>query len=83
MLFLSPENSHVDTRGYLDVEVMGGMPCVPGTRVPVAFVVAVVEAGEDVHGAYPQLTEEQVNAAVEFARRYPELLKPKRRSRKR
>lgn len=51
-------------------EVMGGVPCVRGTRIPVATVVSMLAEGRTVPailGDYPQLTEEDVRAALHYA----------------
>jgi len=53
-----------------DPDVMGGMPCFAGTRVPIAFVLASLDEGESfarLKAAYPFLTQDHVAAAREFA----------------
>lgn len=49
---------------------MGGVPCVRGTRIPVATIFGLVAHGVDVEQIlveYPQLAAEDVRAALEFA----------------
>ena len=52
--------------------VMGGVPCVTGTRIPVATVVGLVANGlvaGEITAEYPQLTAEDVRACLEYAAR--------------
>jgi uncharacterized protein (DUF433 family) len=54
----------------VDHQVMGGAPCVRGTRIPVATVVSLVAAGSssaDIVIGYPQLDVNDVRAALEHA----------------
>ncbi len=49
---------------------MGGVPCIKGTRIPVATVVAYVAEGqtpEDIARDFPQLTAADVVEALTFA----------------
>lgn len=49
---------------------MGGVPCVRGTRVPVATIVGLVAQGrtaEEIVVDYPTLAADDVRAALEFA----------------
>lgn len=52
-------------------EVHFGKPCVAGTRITVANVLELIEAGtplrDIVTDYYPDLTEEQVKACVRYA----------------
>lgn len=53
-----------------DHRVMGGVPCIRGTRVPAATVVGLIAEGiaaERIIADYPQLTLDDVRAALEFA----------------
>lgn len=53
-----------------DHRIMGGVPCIRGTRIPVATVVGLFAEGRDVDDIladYPQLMVEDVRAALEFA----------------
>jgi uncharacterized protein (DUF433 family) len=65
--------------GQVDVErisvdhrIMGGVPCVAGTRIPVATVVGLVANGlsaDEIVAEYRQLTVEDVRACLEYAAR--------------
>lgn len=51
-------------------EVMGGKPCIRGTRVTVGLVVGQIAAGETVDQLlidYPYLTREDVAEALRYA----------------
>lgn len=53
-----------------DAQVMGGLPVFRGTRVPIANVLASLEAGfnlDQLREAYPFLTPELVNAARNYS----------------
>ena len=53
-----------------DHRIMGGVPCITGTRIPVATIVGLVAEGLTVGqivAEYPQLTAADVRAALEFA----------------
>ena len=57
-------------RVVTDHRIMGGVPCIAGTRIPVATIVRLIAEGltaEGVVAEYPQLTSEDVRAALEFA----------------
>ncbi len=54
----------------IDHRVMGGVPCIRGTRVPVATVVASLAEGmapEDLVREFPQLVPEDVAEALRYA----------------
>lgn len=54
----------------IDHRVMGGVPCVRGTRIPVATVVGSLADGmatEELLGEFPQLTAEDVAEALRYA----------------
>ena len=54
----------------IDHQIMGGVPCVSGTRVPVAAVIGLMAEGvapTDVLVHYPQLVIQDVLACLEFA----------------
>jgi len=58
------------TRIKIDHRIMGGLPCIAGTRIPVAMLVRMVAAGtttEAILEQYPQLAEEDVREALRFA----------------
>lgn len=47
-----------------------GDPCIKGTRIPVAMIVgslADVMPSEEIRAAYPQLTAEDIQAALAYA----------------
>jgi len=47
-----------------------GDPCIKGTRIPVAMIVGSLADGmtpEEIRGAYPQLTTEDIQAALAYA----------------
>ena len=52
--------------------ILGGKPCIRGTRISVEFVLELLASGatqEDILRAYPHLTAEQVKAAISYAAR--------------
>lgn len=54
----------------IDHQIMGGVPCIAGTRIPVATVVGLLGQGysvDDVLADYSTLTREDVLAALQFA----------------
>ncbi len=56
----------------VDHLVMGGVPCVAGTRIPVATVVGLIASGlttDDILAEYPQLHPADVQACLEYAAR--------------
>ncbi len=58
------------TRIKIDHRIMGGLPCIDGTRIPVAMLVRMIAAGIDMDTIleqYPQLTEDDVREALRFA----------------
>ncbi|MEK7371964.1 MAG: DUF433 domain-containing protein [candidate division NC10 bacterium] len=57
-------------RVVMDPEVHHGDPCIKGTRVPVSIIVGSIADGmdpEEVHAAYPQLSVEDIRAALAYA----------------
>ncbi len=52
--------------------VLGGKPCVKGTRIPVYMVLELVETGisfsEITAKYYPQLSKEDIKACIAYAR---------------
>ena len=55
-----------------NVEILGGKPCVRGTRLSVEFLLELAASGAtqaDILGRYPQLTAEGLSAAFLFAAR--------------
>ena len=58
------------TRIKIDHRIMGGLPCIDGTRIPVAMLVRMIAAGTEMEAIleqYPQLTEDDVREALRFA----------------
>lgn len=54
----------------IDHQVMAGVPCVRGTRIPVATVVGMVAEGiefSEILDDYPQLTREDIEEALHYA----------------
>ena len=53
-------------------QILGGKPCVKGTRIPVYMVLELVEAGISFHEIrakyYPQLLEDDIRACIAYAR---------------
>ena len=64
------ENSVLYERITVDPEVMAGMPCIRGLRIPVASVVAMVADGmssAEIVAELPDLVEEDVAESLRFA----------------
>ena len=60
------------TRISADPSICGGHACIRGTRVPVYVILDFLAAGntvEEILAEYPQLTREDVLAALEHAAR--------------
>jgi uncharacterized protein (DUF433 family) len=56
-----------------DPRIMEGKPVIEGTRITVELVLTLLAEGcsvRDILEDYPHLTEEQVTAAIEYARRH-------------
>ena len=54
----------------VDPEIMHGRPCIKGTRIPVALVVAMLGDGmteSEVLREYPSLTKASILAALKYA----------------
>jgi uncharacterized protein (DUF433 family) len=54
----------------IDHQIMGGVPCVCGTRIPMATVVAMIAEGmttTEVLNDFPQLTTEDIHDALCYA----------------
>ena len=54
----------------IDPQIMGGVPCIRGTRIPVAMIVRMVADGttsDELLEEYPQLTADDVRDALRFA----------------
>jgi uncharacterized protein (DUF433 family) len=60
----------MESRIVTNPEVLGGQPCVRGTRISVEFLLESIAGGasvDEIVAAYPRLTREDVTAAVQFA----------------
>ena len=58
------------TRIVSDSAILGGKPCIKGTRISVEMILEWVASGasrDDVVKSYPQLTAEDVAEAINFA----------------
>jgi uncharacterized protein (DUF433 family) len=56
-------------------EILGGKPCVRGTRISVEFILELVASGasrDDIVKRYPQLSREAVEEALRYAARFLE-----------
>lgn len=54
----------------VDHQIMGGVPCVRGTRIPVATIVAMVAENmstDEILAAFPQMKIEDIQDALRFA----------------
>jgi uncharacterized protein (DUF433 family) len=59
-------------RIVIDPAIHHGKPCIKGTRVPVSVIVGSIADGdtaERIINAWPQLTTEDIEAALKFAAR--------------
>ena len=57
-------------RIVIDPSIHHGVPCIKGTRVPISVLVGSIADGDsidDLLAAYPQLTTEDIHAALRFA----------------
>lgn len=62
-----------EQRISIDPAVMMGKPCIKGTRITVELILRKLSAGRsfaDLREAYPQLTDDDVRAALAFAADY-------------
>lgn len=56
-----------------DLAVLGGKPCIKGTRISVEFILELIASGasrDDVVKAYPHLTPQDIEQAVRYAARF-------------
>lgn len=66
-----------------DEAVLGGAPCIEGTRIPAHDIAEMLANGDSVDRiieAYPVLTEDRIEAASLYARAYPRRGRPRRRA---
>ena len=58
------------SRIELNPKIMGGKPCIKGTRVTVGTIVGLIASGipnENILNDYPYLTREDITEALEYA----------------
>jgi uncharacterized protein (DUF433 family) len=58
------------TRISHDIEVMGGKPCIKGTRVTVGMILMLISAGktsEEILAEYPYLAQDDITQALMYA----------------
>ena len=56
-------------RIIVNPKILGGKPVIRGTRIPIHLILELLVAGYDfklIIKAYPDLTEEDIKAAIEF-----------------
>ena len=54
----------------VDPEICSGKPCIRGTRIMVKNILGMISGGYDFAGiqkAYPELTEDDIREAIEYA----------------
>jgi uncharacterized protein (DUF433 family) len=54
-------------------EILGGKPCIKGTRISVEFILELVASGgsiDDIVKAFPHLTKEGVQEAILYAAQF-------------
>lgn len=59
-----------ESRITTDPAILGGKPCVRGSRISVEFILELIASGSSaskIVEVYPQLTSQDVEAAVRFA----------------
>nr|MDO8079339.1 DUF433 domain-containing protein [Candidatus Freyarchaeota archaeon] len=57
-------------RVTIDPNVMCGQPCIRGLRIPVSLIIRMVASGKnfkEIIENYPELEEEDIKQALEFA----------------
>ena len=63
----------MESRIVTNPDILGGKPCVRGTRISVEFLLELIASGattDTILAAYPHLTREDIAAAVEYAARF-------------
>jgi uncharacterized protein (DUF433 family) len=53
-----------------DPEILGGKPCIKGTRISVELILEWIASGAsvaDIHASYSHLEEEAIRQAVQYA----------------
>jgi len=57
-------------RVVVDMDLHHGDPCIKGTRIPVAMIIGSLADGMtygQIRAAFPQLTDEDISAALAYA----------------
>ena len=57
-------------RVSVDHRIMGGVPCIVGTRIPVATLVSMIAEGmttDEIVTDFPQISRDDVRQALQFA----------------
>jgi len=65
--------SSVEQRITTNPAILRGKPCVRGTRISVEFILELIASGasaDEIAQTYPQVTREDVEAAVRYAAGY-------------
>jgi uncharacterized protein (DUF433 family) len=56
----------------IDPNIYGGKPCIRGTRITVTMILELIEDGltfqQIIDNYYPQLSEDDIKACLEYAR---------------
>jgi uncharacterized protein (DUF433 family) len=62
----------------VDPDIMGGTPCIKGTRIPAWMVAAMLdnEGPAAVHETWPHITAAQIEAARDYMAFYPKRGRP-------
>jgi len=71
MQYSTSMNERINDRISIDPNVCHGKPCVRGTRIMVDNILGLLAGGYDfvrIREGYPQLTDEDIVAAIEYAR---------------
>lgn len=61
---------HITDRIEINPKVMVGKPVIRGTRITIELILRKISAGENIVSllnAYPRLTREDIQAAIEYA----------------
>jgi uncharacterized protein (DUF433 family) len=67
---MAPEKHTYHDRIVIDPKILVGKPVVKGTRIPVTLILNLLAHGYDfarIKEAYPELTDEDIKAAVAYS----------------
>jgi len=67
---MAPEKHTYHDRIVIDPEILVGKPVVKGTRIPVTLILNLLAHGYDfarIKEAYPELTDDDIKAAVAYS----------------